>query len=100
MKAARSRIAAIAMLAAGTAIVLGQLQPIDRANAADPVRERAEDLAQAASRRFSEVMKDEFGARPQGPPPSAARSEQAGGREGPWTAALEWLERSNHEYKS
>jgi hypothetical protein len=43
MKAARSRIAAIAMLAAGTAIVLGQLQPIDRANAADPVRERAED---------------------------------------------------------
>src|SRR5947207_314890 len=100
MKAARSRIAAIGMLAAGTAVVLGQLQPTDRANAADPVRERAEDLAQAASRRFSEVMKDGLGARAQGTQPAASRSEQAGAREGPWTAALEWLERSNHEYKS
>jgi hypothetical protein len=100
MKAARSRIAAIAMLAAGLALVLAQLQPTDRAKAADPVRERAEDLAQAASQRFSEVMKDEFGARPQGMPASASRGGQASGREDPWTAALKWLEHSDHEYKS
>jgi hypothetical protein len=71
------------MLAAGTALVLGQLQPTDRANAADPVRERAEDLAQAASRRFSEVMKDEFGL---GRRARSRRRRAAAGR--PLTAAL------------
>ena len=72
MKAARSGIAAIVLLAAGAAVALAQLETADRARAADPVRERAEDLAKAASQRFSEVMKDGRPAEPQGKQRSGA----------------------------
>src|SRR5438067_5631777 len=72
MKAARAKIAAIVLLAAGTALAFAQLQLADRAGAADPVRERAEDLAQAASRRFGEVLKDQRAAQPSAPPSGQA----------------------------
>ena len=73
MKAARSRMAVIARVAAATVLALAQLQLADRAMSADGVRERAEDLAQAASRRFSEVMQDERGSRLQGKQAPATR---------------------------
>src|SRR5437773_7172606 len=87
MNAARSRIAAIVTLAAGTALLFAHLQLTGRAEAADPTRERAEDLARAASQRFSEIMKDERGAQPRGKQPAAAPIGQTGG-EDPWAAIM------------
>ena len=75
-------------------------QTADRAKAADPVRERAEDLAQS---RLAALQRGHEGrARGPGRRASSLRrpSGQAGGRDDPWTAALKWLEHSNHEYKS
>ena len=95
MKAARSGIAALVLLAAGAAVVLAQLQTADRAKAADPVRERAEDLARSASKRFGEVLKDGRPAEAEGKQPPAP---SAG--DDPWSAARKWLERSSHDYKS
>jgi len=95
MRAARSKIVAIAMLATGSGLAWAQLQPFGPASAADPLRDRAEDLAEAASRRFSEIMKDERGTQPRGREPSVSpRGED------PWSAALKWLDRSNSEYKT
>ena len=69
MKAARSGVAATAVLAVGAAFGLMPLA-VDRACAADPSRDRAEDLAKAASQRFSEVMKGGPPGEPQSKPPA------------------------------
>ena len=81
------------VLLAGAVLACARLETADRAEAADGTRERAEDLARAASQRFSEVMKDG------GKRPAASPVGQSGGDD-PWAAALKWLERSNHDYKS
>ena len=89
MRSARSRVAAIAWLAAGAAVAFGQIETAGRARAADPVRARAEELAKEASQRFSEVLKDR---RPAESPGKRAPAPSAG--HDPWAAALGWLERS------
>src|SRR5262249_8587705 len=75
--------------AAATLILFAKPPAVEAAQDADPVRERAEDLARAASRRFSEVLKGES----QGD----QRRQPAGGEES-WGS--KWLQRSTQEYKS
>src|SRR5262245_49540346 len=94
MQAARSTIAVVAFTAAATVMMLAKPPGVEAAQAADPVRERAEDLARAASQRFGEVLKGE----PQGKEPS--RLPGPGSGEEHWGAAGKWLERSSHDYKS
>ncbi|MBO0742801.1 MAG: hypothetical protein J2P51_15420, partial [Hyphomicrobiaceae bacterium] len=86
MQAARS-IAAVALTAAATLMMFAKPPGVEVAQAADPVRERAEDLARAASQRFGEVLKGE----PQ------TRRRPLGGDES-W--GNKWLERSTQDYKS
>src|SRR5687767_5010101 len=60
MGARRATVAVLAVLAAGGPAALAQSEGADGAvKAADPARLRAEGLADAATRRFSEVMKEE-----------------------------------------
>jgi nucleoid-associated protein YgaU len=63
----------------------------------DPVRQRAEELAEAASRRFTELTEQKHLAQAQTSPPAATRTPQA---DDPWTVLLEWLDRSNRDYQS
>ncbi|HET6928156.1 MAG TPA: hypothetical protein VFI48_14995, partial [Hyphomicrobiaceae bacterium] len=88
MQAARS-IVAVALTAAATLMMFANPPGVEAAQAADPVRERAEDLARAASQRFGEVLKGE----PQGD----QRRRPAGGQES-WGS--QWLQRSTQDYKS
>ena len=53
---ARAGIVSLALGIVGGAVALAHAQDAERAGAADAVRLRAEELAQAASRRFDEVM--------------------------------------------
>ena len=86
MQAARS-IAAVAFTAAAL-MMFAKPPGVEAAQAADPVRERAEDLARAASQRFSDVLKNE---------PQDERRRPSGGQES-WGS--QWLQRSTQEYKS
>jgi len=90
MQAARVLVASLAVLAAGG--VLGSAA----AQTADPVRQRAEQLAEDASRRFSEVLKGDRVAQAQGKQPAAP---PRAGSDDPWTAVLQWMEHSNREYQ-
>jgi hypothetical protein len=96
MQAARVTVALLAMLAASGAVALAQSEG---GKAADPARQRAEDLARAASQRFGEVIKEERVAQAQGKPPAAPSPGSAAGDD-PWTATLRWLEYSDREYRS
>ena len=97
MKAARFAVALAAVLAAS-----GSLIPAQAANGEDPVRRRAEELAEAANRRFNEVLSGERIAQAQQTAPAAkpAPSKQGGGSDDPYTLLLQWLDHSNHEYQS
>ena len=86
MQAARS-IAAVALTAAAL-MMFAKPSGVEAAQAADPVRERAEDLARAASQRFSDVLKSE--------PQEDGRRRPPGGWES-WGS--QWLQRSTQEYK-
>jgi nucleoid-associated protein YgaU len=97
MQAARSTIAGVALTVAATLMAVSMLSDPEAALAADPVRDRAEDLARAASQRFSDVLKGEPAGEPQGKPPGPPRS---GDGDDPWGAAHRWLERSSHDYKA
>ena len=94
MQAARMTVAWLAALAIGAPVALAQ-----SLGTTDPARQRAEDLAEAASRQFGEVMKEERVAQAQSKPPAAPSPGQAAGDD-PWTATLRWLEYSNREYRS
>src|SRR5215468_1982333 len=90
MQAARSTIAAVALTAAATLIMLAKTPGVEAAQAADPARERAEDLARAASQRFGEVLKGR---------PKDERPRPAGPGEETWGPG-KWLERSTQDYNS
>ena len=77
MGARRATVAVLAVLAAGGPVALAQSDGADgRAKAADPARLRAEGLADAATRRFSEVMKEEGAA--QGKPAAPSLEDSHG----------------------
>src|SRR5262249_36773016 len=94
MQAARSRLAAVALAAAATLMVVAMSLGVEAAQGADPVRERAEELARAASQRFGEVLKGEAQSKRSYGPPGAAAGDKS------WGAARMWLERSSQDYKS
>src|SRR5581483_4864420 len=71
-------------------------EPADRALEAERLRARAEDLAQAASRKFGEVLKEDRLAEAQVKQPATGPAD--GG--GPWSVARRWLDYSNREYRS
>src|SRR5262249_50722579 len=88
MQAARS-IAAVALTAAATLMMFAKSPGVAAAQAGDPLRERAEDLARAASQRVSEVLKGET---------QGDERRRAPGGQGSWGS--KWLERSTQDYKS
>jgi len=99
MKAARSIVAPIVVLAACGTIVLAHADTGNGPSGIDAVRQLAEEMADAASKRFSEVLKGERVAQAQGsrsPAPGAPPAAD----EDPWTAALRWYEHSGREYQS
>jgi nucleoid-associated protein YgaU len=59
-------------------------------HATEAVRARAEELAEAASRRFDEVLK--------GKSPAQAEHRLPAILEGPWDQARAWIERSNRDF--
>jgi hypothetical protein len=87
------------MLAVGAPVALAQSEGSDAGKAAERARQRAEDLAEAASRRFGEVMKEEQVAQAQSKQPAAPSPGPAAGGD-PWTATMRWLEYSDREYRS
>ena len=66
---------------------------------ADQVQWFLQALAEAASRRFNEVMKEEQVAQAQSKQPAAPSPGPAAGGD-PWTATMRWLEYSDREYRS
>jgi nucleoid-associated protein YgaU len=93
MQATRSTLAAVALAAAATLVAARSLG-VEAAQGADPLRERAEELARAASQQFGEVLKEEAQDKRSYGPAGAA------GRDKSWGAAGQWLERSSEGYKS
>jgi hypothetical protein len=93
MQATRSTLAAVALAAAATLVAARSLG-VGAAQGADPIRERAEELARAASQQFGEVLKEEAqDGRSYGPAGAAGRDKS-------WGAAGQWLERSSEGYNS
>ena len=68
---ARAGIVSLALGIVGGAMALAHAQDAERAGAADAIRLRAEELAQAASRRFDEVMGEKRDAPRPGAGPAA-----------------------------
>ena len=95
---ARAGIVSLALGIVGGAMALAHAQDAERAGAADAIRLRAEELAQAASRRFDEVMgeKQTRLAQAQGQPPAG----KASSTDDPLAPFVRWLERSNREYQT
>ena len=95
---ARAGIVSLALGIVGGAMALAHAQDAERAGAADAIRLRAEELAQAASRRFDEVMgeKETRVAQAQGRQP-AGKEPTADDALAPF---VRWLERSNREYQT
>src|SRR6516165_6018402 len=90
---ARSLVApARALAAAGVLhLVFGVAPAASRSqNGTEAVRARAEELAEAATRRFDELLKGES--------PAQAEHARPAILEGPWKEALAWIERSNRDF--
>jgi nucleoid-associated protein YgaU len=62
----------------------------------DPVRRQAEELAEEASKKFGEVLKEQT---PQAKPTAAARPPSTAARERSLPLLLYWLDYSEHEYR-
>jgi colicin import membrane protein len=88
MQAARA-FAAVVFTAAATLMMFASPQSVEAAQAGEAVRERAEDLARAASQRFSEVLKGEPQGQERGRPPGGSEF---------W--GNQWFQRSTQDYNS
>jgi nucleoid-associated protein YgaU len=62
----------------------------------DPVRRQAEELAEEASKKFGEVLKEQT---PEAKPKAAARPPSTAARERSLPLLLYWLDYSEHEYR-
>jgi nucleoid-associated protein YgaU len=97
MKAARIGVAAAAVLAA-CGFALAQAD----ARAADDLRQRAEDLARAASERFDAYLRPQHIAQVQDQKAVSTRrdgSKDIGESNDAWSLANDWIERSGREYQ-
>jgi nucleoid-associated protein YgaU len=91
-----------ARLGAATAAVLAMCGSLTLARAdgqvtGDPQRARAEELAQAASERFGEILHPQRVAQAQNTKAPTTRTDATD--DDPWSAATRWLERSGREYQ-
>ena len=90
MQVARIRATAVVVLAMSGALAQAQAD----SGAGDPLRQRAEDLAQAASERFDEFQRPQRMAQ--------AQTSKAGAKDtasDAWSSPSSWIEHSNREYQ-
>jgi colicin import membrane protein len=95
MQAARLIAAPIAVLATFGAFALVQAADGE----GERTRLRAEELAEAASQRFTEVLQEKRLAQAQSTKPAARPPAKEGDGEYPWTAGLRWFENSSREFQ-
>ncbi len=94
MQGAR-RAAVPVLLATLVAVAAGQPAGAEE----DRTRRRAEELAETASQRFSEIMGEKRLAQAQRTEPRAGQAKKQSGGDDPWSVGLEWFDHSSREFQ-